>query len=266
MPERSPRSKIILTLTLGQTRRFWRTGLSDHYQIRQFADLAGVTVKALHHYDRLGLLRPKRSRAGYRVYYQRDLGTLEQIVALKFLGLPLKEIAAVLERPALKWRDTLRLQRQALEERQELLGRAIHAIAVRRFLPELPRYADGISVADLLHHTSGLRDVGPLLEITGRAEESLDVAGSLKLLERQTALNFAPGAEYEYTNSDYLLLGALVERVTGMTLSAYAEERLFLPLRMANTQFLWASPKNCTTALRDMPSAGRAIARSRSPR
>jgi DNA-binding transcriptional MerR regulator len=104
--------------------------LSDHYQIRQFADLTGVTVKALHHYDRLGLLRPKRSRAGYRVYCPRDLETLEQIIALKFLGLPLKEIGAVLKRPALKWRDTLRLQRQALKERQELLGRAIHAITV----------------------------------------------------------------------------------------------------------------------------------------
>jgi DNA-binding transcriptional MerR regulator/uncharacterized damage-inducible protein DinB len=104
--------------------------VSDHYQVRQFADLAGVTVKALHHYDRLGLLRPKRSRAGYRVYYARDLETLEQIVALRFLGFPLKEIGAVLHRPALKWRDTLRLQRQALEERRELLGRAIRAITV----------------------------------------------------------------------------------------------------------------------------------------
>ena len=110
---------------------------------------------------------------------------------------------------------------------------------IRRFhrLRELPAYADAITVADLLHHTSGLRDFGPLLEIAGRAEESLDVAGSLKLLARQTALNFAPGAGYEYTNSDYLLLGAIVERVTGMTLAAYAEERLFGPLRMANTQF-----------------------------
>ncbi|MBV8733080.1 MAG: MerR family transcriptional regulator, partial [Acidobacteriia bacterium] len=104
--------------------------MSDHYQIRQFAELAGVTVKALHHYDRLGLLRPKRSRAGYRVYYTQDLETLEQIVALKFLGLPLKQIGAVLKRPALKWRDTLRLQRDALEERRELLGRAIRAITI----------------------------------------------------------------------------------------------------------------------------------------
>ncbi|HWF11476.1 MAG TPA: DinB family protein [Bryobacteraceae bacterium] len=102
--------------------------MSTHYRIREFAKLAGVTVKALHHYDRLGLLRPDRTQAGYRVYRERDLETLEQIVALKFLGLSLKEIGAVLKRPALKLPDTLRLQREALEERHELLGKAIRAI------------------------------------------------------------------------------------------------------------------------------------------
>ena len=56
------------------------------------------------------------------------LETLEQIIALKFLGLPLKEIEAVLKRPAMKLPATLRLQREALEERYELLGRAIRAI------------------------------------------------------------------------------------------------------------------------------------------
>lgn len=109
--------------------------------------------------------------------------------------------------------------------------------AVRRFLPELPAYADGITIADLLHHTSGMRDFGPLLEVAGRSDESLDVAASLKLLAHQTALNFAPGTGYEYTNSDYLLLGAIVERVTGTSLAAFAEERLFQPLHMGNTQF-----------------------------
>ena len=64
--------------------------------------MAGVTVKALHHYDRLGLLSPSRTEAGYRVYSARDLETLEQIIALKFLGLPLKKIAEVMRRPALR--------------------------------------------------------------------------------------------------------------------------------------------------------------------
>ena len=108
---------------------------------------------------------------------------------------------------------------------------------IRRFFPELPLYADSITVADLVHHTSGIRDFGPLLEIAGRAEDSLDLAQSIKLLARQRALNFTPGAGYEYTNSDYLLLGALVERVTGKSLGAFAEEHLFAPLHMSSTQF-----------------------------
>ncbi|HEY6340570.1 MAG TPA: DinB family protein [Bryobacteraceae bacterium] len=102
--------------------------MSRVFKVRDFAKIAGITIKALHHYDRLGLLKPARTDAGYRVYSERDLETLEQIVALKFLGIPLKQIAVVLKRPALKLPDALRLQRSALEERRELLGRAIRAI------------------------------------------------------------------------------------------------------------------------------------------
>ena len=98
------------------------------YKIQEFAELAGITVKALHHYDRVGLLKPSRTRAGYRVYIERDLERLEQILALKFLGLPLKDIAAVLDRAGLELPEALRLQRRALEERQAFLGRAIKAI------------------------------------------------------------------------------------------------------------------------------------------
>ncbi|MBI1789166.1 MAG: MerR family transcriptional regulator [Acidobacteria bacterium] len=102
--------------------------MSRSYQIHEFAELAGVTVKALHHYDRLGLLKPGRSGGGYRLYTERDLERLEQIIALKFLGLPLKQIQAVLDRAALDLPDALRVQRGVLEEKQQLLGRAIRAI------------------------------------------------------------------------------------------------------------------------------------------
>jgi MerR family transcriptional regulator, thiopeptide resistance regulator len=102
--------------------------LSKVYRVREFAELAGVTVKALHHYDRLGLLKPRRTDAGYRLYSDRDLERLEQIVALKFLGLPLKQIKVVLERSALELPDALRLQRELLEQKQQLLDRALRAI------------------------------------------------------------------------------------------------------------------------------------------
>jgi DNA-binding transcriptional MerR regulator len=98
------------------------------YRTRQFAELAGVTVRTLHHYDRLGLLKPRRTAAGFRVYQARDLERLEQIIALKFLGLPLRRIGALLDREALALPDALRMQRRVLEEKRRLLDRAIAAI------------------------------------------------------------------------------------------------------------------------------------------
>ncbi len=74
------------------------------YSIRAFAELAGVTVKTLRHYERHGLLAPKRSRAGYRRYTIRDLARLDRILALKSLGLSLKQIAALVDDRALKAR------------------------------------------------------------------------------------------------------------------------------------------------------------------
>jgi len=99
------------------------------FRVQAFAALAGVTVRALHHYDRLGLLRPKRTRSGYRLYGLRDLERLEQIVALKFLGLPLKQIKAVLDRDGRSPSEVLRAQRRALEDTRDRLGRAITALA-----------------------------------------------------------------------------------------------------------------------------------------
>jgi DNA-binding transcriptional MerR regulator len=101
----------------------------EMFKVRAFAELAGVTVRALHHYDRLALLSPKRTRAGYRVYSARDLERLEQIVALKFLGFPLKQIKSVLDRDSRSLGDVLCAQRRALEEKRRRLDKAIGVIA-----------------------------------------------------------------------------------------------------------------------------------------
>jgi DNA-binding transcriptional MerR regulator len=102
------------------------------YRIQQFADLAGVTVRTLHHYDRLGLLKPRRrTAAGYRLYEDRDLERLEHIVALRFLGLSLAEIRTLLENASDSSSVTaaLALQRRLLLEKRRMLDRAIEAIA-----------------------------------------------------------------------------------------------------------------------------------------
>jgi DNA-binding transcriptional MerR regulator len=98
------------------------------YKAREFAELAGVTVRALHHYDRIGLLKPQRSSSDYRLYSLVHLERLEQITALKFLGIPLKEIKTLLESSPLTLAESLYLQRKALIEKQDLITRAIQAI------------------------------------------------------------------------------------------------------------------------------------------
>lgn len=109
--------------------------------------------------------------------------------------------------------------------------------SVRQYVPELPALAGDITVADLLHHTSGLRDIFPLLEVAGRPPQILDIAGNLKLLASQSGLNFAPGTDYEYANSDYLLLGLIVERVSGTTLADFTYKHIFRPLGMFHSAF-----------------------------
>ena len=99
------------------------------YQAREFAKRAGVTVRALHHYDRLGLLKPSgRTAAGYRLYGERDFARLEQIVTLKFIGFPLKQIKDLLNGKLFDLRTTLRLQRKIMEEKGLHLELAIRAI------------------------------------------------------------------------------------------------------------------------------------------
>jgi len=99
------------------------------YLPHEFAKRAGVTIRALHHYDRLGLLKPSgRTMAGYRVYSDRDFARLEQIVALKFIGFPLFQIRELLRRKDTDLSAALRQQRQILAEKRDHLDRAMQAI------------------------------------------------------------------------------------------------------------------------------------------
>jgi DNA-binding transcriptional MerR regulator len=99
------------------------------YRVHEFAELAGVTVRTLHHYDKLGLLKPKRrTAAGYRLYEDADLGRLEQVVALRFLGMSLRQILPLLNDGGPELRNALRMQRRLLLGKRKMLDRAIQAI------------------------------------------------------------------------------------------------------------------------------------------
>jgi len=128
--------------------------------------------------------------------------------------------------------------------------------SVRRFIPELPALTGEITVADLLHHTSGLRDILPLLEAAGRPPQIPSLASGLKLLAAQSALNFAPGTDYEYATSDYLLLGLIVERVSGVALADFAEKHIFGPLGMSHSAFPGGTRRLTGAALGYSPRGG----------
>jgi CubicO group peptidase (beta-lactamase class C family) len=110
---------------------------------------------------------------------------------------------------------------------------------VRTWVPELPEYGARITIRHLLLHTSGLRDYIGLLTLAGhRIDDVTDAEDALRIIARQKALNFAPGAEHLYSNSGYFLLSAIVERAAGKTLQAFARERIFAPLGMTKTHYL----------------------------
>lgn len=103
------------------------------FRIQEFAKLAGVTVRALHHYDRLKLLSPAhRSERGYRLYCHEDLGRLERILALRYLGLSLREIGALLDASVSRGAEPLTVmlarQRAALGERRDGLDHILRTI------------------------------------------------------------------------------------------------------------------------------------------
>lgn len=109
---------------------------------------------------------------------------------------------------------------------------------IRKYLPELPAYADAIRIRDLVHHTSGLRDYNTLLSIAGRrGDEAYDNPTVLRMTARQKALNFDPGSEYLYSNTGYTLLATVVERATKTPFAAYAHEQIFRPLGMTVSHF-----------------------------
>lgn len=113
------------------------------------------------------------------------------------------------------------------------LGDEIH-----KYIPELPRYRYPIRIEQLLHHTSGIKDADELLEFAGfRPPFDLETKQMyLDMILRQRELNFVPGSEFLYSNSNYFLLSLIVERVSGKPFATFAQQEIFGPLAMTHTQ------------------------------
>lgn len=110
---------------------------------------------------------------------------------------------------------------------------------IRQYFPSLfTSIASPIRIEQLLTHTSGIRDVYDLWSLKGLTwwKQSYDNKEVLRLLEQQTALNFTPGTQYLYSNSNYILLALLIEKITGQSF-AEVTHTLFTKLGMLHTAF-----------------------------
>ena len=111
---------------------------------------------------------------------------------------------------------------------------------IRKFLPSLyPNIQSNITIENLLNHSSGIRDVYDLWSLKGLTwwEHSFDNQDVLELIERQQDLNFTPNTEYLYSNTNYILLALIIEKVSGRSFTAFTNE-MFANLNMPNTSFI----------------------------
>jgi CubicO group peptidase (beta-lactamase class C family) len=110
---------------------------------------------------------------------------------------------------------------------------------VRKHIPELPDFGRRITIRQLAHHTSGIRDQWSLLGLAGwrYSRDLITDDDVMWLLARQKDLNFDPGVRHLYSNSGYTLMALIVSRVSGQSFRAFTTERIFTPLGMHDTRF-----------------------------
>lgn len=110
---------------------------------------------------------------------------------------------------------------------------------VRRYVPELPGYASGITLRHLLNHTGGIRDFLTLMRMAGRNFDGVaDTVDFMRVITRSREPNFPIGTRYLYSNSGYALLGQIVYRVSGQPLAQFLRTRVLDPLGMRDSRSL----------------------------
>ncbi|MEO9485107.1 MAG: serine hydrolase domain-containing protein [Ekhidna sp.] len=110
---------------------------------------------------------------------------------------------------------------------------------VSDILEDLPKYQEGeVTINHLLHHTSGIMDYLVALGMTGHVwEMPFSTEDAYELIKKNPKLGFKPGNEYEYSNSNYVLLNKIIQELSDTTINAYATKFLFEPLGMSNTAY-----------------------------
>lgn len=116
----------------------------------------------------------------------------------------------------------------------ELEGKLKLEDTVPQYFPDLSGVYDSITIKQLIHHSSGLRDIGELFDI-GHFGSVLTSGKTLDIMKMQQDLNFSPGSESDYSNTNYVLLASIVEVITNQSFRNWCHENIFAPLGMKNS-------------------------------
>ena len=110
---------------------------------------------------------------------------------------------------------------------------------VRKYIPKLPDYGYVITLEQLMHHTSGLRDWSSVASLAGweRTTKNYSNEDALKIIKVQKKLNNTPGAEFIYSNSNYNIFSLIVQKVSGQSLAEFTKQNIFTPAGMTSTEW-----------------------------
>ena len=109
---------------------------------------------------------------------------------------------------------------------------------IHKWLPDVPQFGKMITINNLLHHTSGLRDWPGALHLAGwRWDETFSFEDIMRMVKFQKDLDFEPGSRFSYSNTGFNLLAAIVEKVSGRSFREWTDSAIFKPLGMNSSHF-----------------------------
>ena len=107
---------------------------------------------------------------------------------------------------------------------------------IKKYMPELPEFAEKITIRQMLHHTSGLRSLHTLFALAGwRGDDTRTNEDLYRIMQDQRNLNFEPGSEFLYCNTGYMFMAKIIEEVTGEEFTSWMKKSVFDPLGMTDT-------------------------------
>ena len=108
---------------------------------------------------------------------------------------------------------------------------------IARFLPDYPVHGYHISIANLLSHTSGIKDFADIQELSPDTRRRKSTPTELIDIFKDQPMEFAPGTQYKYSNSNYIILGYIIEKVSGQPYEQYIHDHIFVPLGMTHSWY-----------------------------